>query len=70
MERPEFVSCRDVEVFVDMLHIALRPLYEFYSSACLGCGIGFDLFMAVARLFLVSRFGEPGAEGLYCYYWG
>jgi len=63
----EFASCRDVEVFVDMLHIALRPLYEFYSSACLGCGIGFDLFMAVARLFLVSRFGEPGAEGLYCY---
>jgi len=61
------ISCRDVEVFVDMLHIALRPLYEFYSNTYLEHRVGFDLFMAIAKLFLISRFGEPVAEGLYCY---
>jgi hypothetical protein len=58
------ISCRDVEVFVDMLHIALRPLYEFYSNTYLEHRVSFDLFMAIAKLFLISRFSEPVAEGL------
>jgi hypothetical protein len=65
MGKPEVIRCDDVEVFADMLHLVLRPLYEFGSRKCLGC-IRLSLYVAIAKLFLTNRFGEPIAEGLYC----
>jgi hypothetical protein len=57
LENSKSINYKDVEVFIDMLHKALRPLYELIQYLPRH-GTGFHLFMAVTRLFLAAKFSE------------